>query len=223
MFIRFIYLTYNLLWKINIKRQGYLVRDYYNSHSGLQGIKKKKKSFYNEIALLSSRTRKIIFLSHFFLEAFFPHSIITLFQSGMVVAWARCKTVFCPYTILCWILHFLNSKYCLFLTKSFISLKYTFFVSTSQKYKTKRKNKWHSYIQHLCYDCIYINFRKTHDAILLLVWDSILSYSIIKVVLKRSRVYSTFTKWGQVGGKKHEGFGEWEKKNRCKKKCRKIY
>lgn len=32
----------------------------------------------------------------------------------MVAAWTRCTTVFQPFTILCWILHFLNPRYFLF-------------------------------------------------------------------------------------------------------------
>lgn len=134
-------LIYNLLWQINIKRQTRLLRERSLEQFpfGVVGSSK-KKSFYNEIALLSSRTRTIIFLSLLFPGGLPPtarHHSISIWN---VAAWARCTTVFCTFTIL-WILHFLNPKYLLFLAKSFISPKYMFSGSISQKHKTKRKKQ----------------------------------------------------------------------------------
>lgn len=120
MFIRSMYLAYNLLWKINIERQTrlYLVRGHYNnSYSRLYIGSSKKKLFYHEIALFSPGTRKIIFLSLLFPGGLPPtdyYSIST--WNGHCLS--QGKTVFYPCTISCWIVHFLNPKYFLFLAKS---------------------------------------------------------------------------------------------------------
>lgn len=163
---------------------------------------------------------KQFFFYHFFPEVFLPQLVIILFQSGMVIAWARCTTVFFPFTILCWIIRFHNSKYFLFLAKSFISLKHTFSGRISQKHKTKRKKQVAQlYAASLAWQHSWKLF-KMHSTILRISFG--FYFVIIRVCCpKRSRVYSTLKR--QVGG----NIKVSENRNRRnqmseEKKCRKI-
>lgn len=141
-FIKLVCFIYNLLWQINIKRQTRLLseRSLEQFPFGVVGSSR-KKSFYNEIALLSSGTRKIIFLSVLFPGGLPPtarHHSISVWNGGCLAQVYDCL-LYLHYSVLN--SPFPEPKIFIVLGKSFISLKHMFSGSISQKHKTKRKKQ----------------------------------------------------------------------------------